>query len=63
MQKFNQEHYRNQVADLILKDDDNNDLVIASTLHKHDDGSMGFEVRQDCEDGDRYYVTIKIEEI
>ena len=59
----NNQTYRDQVADLILLDSDGKDLVISSPLKTDEDGFMTFEVRQDVDDGDRYNVTIKIEEV
>lgn len=57
------EAHRNQISDLILLDADGNHLEIASELTASQDGSMSFEVVQPVVDGDRYRVTIKIEEI
>lgn len=55
--------YRRQVADLILKDEKGNNLVICSSLDKNSDGSMFFFVGEDCPEGMRFKVTIKIEEV
>ena len=55
--------HRRQVADLILKDEKNNNLVICSPLDKNSDGSMSFLVGEDSPEGARYKVTIKIEEV
>lgn len=56
------ENYREQVADLILKDADGNDLIVTSNLETKD-GSFIFVVGEDDPDGARYRVTVKIEEI
>lgn len=58
----NQKH-REQVADLILKDENKSDLVVTSNLEEQPDGSISFQVGEDSFDGARYKVTIKIEEV
>lgn len=55
--------YREQVADVILKDANNNDLVVTSRLYERDDGAMVFIVGEDTPNGARYRVVLKIEEI
>ena len=55
--------YREQVADLILKDDKKLDLVITSNVEEQPDGSVSFQVGEDSFDGARYQVTVKIEEV
>lgn len=55
--------YRKQVADLILKDEVGNDLVVTSPLERLENGSVLFQVGEDKPDGDRYKVTVKIEEV
>lgn len=55
--------YRDQVADLILKDKKNSDLVVTSDLKNQPDGSIFFQIGEDSFDGARYQVTIKIEKI
>ena len=55
--------YRNQIADLILKDPSGEDLVVTSAMLIGNDGAVFFEVGQDRRNGDRYRVTVKIEEV
>lgn len=55
--------HREQVANLILKDEKNQDLIIVSPLEKADNGAMVFTTGEDDPDGARYRVTVKIEEI
>lgn len=45
--------FREQIADLILKDPEGNQLVVVSTLDKNNDGSMAFTVGEDKPDGER----------
>ena len=54
--------YRDQVADLILKDALGNDLVVLSNL-TYIDNSIVFIVGEDKPDGDRYKITLKVEEV
>jgi hypothetical protein len=58
----NQKH-RNQAADLILRDQDDNHLVFTSAIEINPDRSMSFQVGEDSYDGARYKVTLKIEEV
>ena len=60
---MNNQKFREQVADLILKDDNDTDLVVVSNIFKSKDGSMFFLVGEDSPDGLRYMVTVQIEEV
>jgi len=56
--------YREQVADLILKDKEGNDLVVASELHSYPlENTVTFLVSEAELGGAKYKVTIKIEEV
>ncbi|PHJ65024.1 hypothetical protein VF04_04370 [Nostoc linckia z7] len=61
---MNNKKYRNQIADLILKDEQGNDLVVLSNLERNENGSMFFVVGSDeSSSSPKYKVTIQIEEI
>lgn len=54
---------RDQVADLILKTPDGNDMVVCSDLTQiRDSSACSFEV-MDPETGERFEVTVKSEQI
>lgn len=65
---MNQKH-RDQIADLILKDQDGHHLEVASNLEAIGGGTVTFEIIRppdypcDVSDLERYRVTIKIEEL
>lgn len=56
------QQHREQIADLILLDPEGNPLVVSSAIENRE-GWMTFEVQQPRQGGDRYRVTLKIEEI
>lgn len=60
---MNTEQSRQQVADLILKTPDGDDMVVCSDLSQlKDPGSCSFEV-MDPDTGQRFEVTVRSEEI
>lgn len=56
------QQHRDQIADLILTDPEGNALVVCSAIETKE-GWMTFDVQQPRQDGDRFRVTLKIEEI
>ena len=67
MYKYNRpdKKHREQAANMLLLSPDNKHMVFSSDITINPDGSMSFEVRDpdDDDDGDRYLITLKIEEI